>query len=67
MNIPFPQAQLTIYQPSIAEIGLIGESDFFVAATALSKDYKKYQDNSDLSNMSNFDILMSIINEKTDN
>ena len=66
MNIPFPQAQLTIYQPSIAEIGLIGESDFFVAANALSKDYKKYQDNSDLSNMSNFDILMSVINEKTE-
>lgn len=66
MNIPFPQAQLTIYQPSIAEIGLIGESDFFVAANALSKDYKKYQDNSDSSNMSNFDILMSVINEKTE-
>ena len=65
-NIPFPQAQLTIYQPSVKEISFIGESDFFVAVNALSKDYKKYQDNSDLSNMSNFDILMSVINEKTE-
>lgn len=65
-DIPFPQVQLTIYQPSITEISLIGESDFFIAVNALSKDYKKYQDNSDLSNRSNFDILMSIINEKTE-
>lgn len=64
--IPFPQAQLTIYQPSVAEISLINESDFFVSVNAISKDYKKYQDNFDLSNMTNFDILMSIIFEKAE-
>ena len=67
VDIPFPAAQVTIHQPSIEEIALIDETEFIVGANALSKDYKSLQDNSDLSNMSNFEILMSIINEKTDN
>ena len=65
-DIPFPEAKLTIYQPSIKEISLIGESDFLIGVSALTRDYKKYQDNSDLSELSNFDILMSVMKEKTD-
>ena len=65
-DIPFPQAQLTIHQPSITEISMIGEIDFLVGVNALAKDYQKYKDNSDLSNMSNFDILMSVVGEKTE-
>ena len=68
-NIPFPAAQLTIYQPSIVEIGLIGEPKFFVAINSLTKDYKSMnlEDNSNLDSLTNFDILMSIMREKTEN
>ncbi len=66
VDIPFPQAQVSIYQPSYEEISLIGESEFLVGVNALSKDYKSLQDNFDSSNLSNFDILMSIISEKND-
>lgn len=67
-NIPFPSAQLIIYQPSIAEVALLGESNFFVAINALTKDYKSInlQDNSDLDSLTNFDILMSITREKSE-
>lgn len=68
-NIPFTAAQLTIYQPSIVEIAMMGETQFFMATNALTKDYKSLniQDNSDLDSLTNFDILMSIMREKTDN
>ena len=67
VDIPFEAAQVTIYQPSIEEIGLIGENEFLIGVNALSKNYKNIQDNSDLSEMSNFDIFMSVIGEKTEN
>lgn len=67
-DIPFSSAQVTIYQPSIKEISMIGESDFLIGVSALSKDYKSMnKDNSDLSELSNFDILMSILKENSDN
>ena len=69
-NIPFPSAQLTIYQPSIAEIGLIGEPNFFMAINMLTNDFRKQvavKDNSDLDSLTNFDIIMSVMREKTEN
>jgi hypothetical protein len=69
-KIPLTSAQLVIYQPSIAEIGMLGEPNFLMAVNALTKDYKKSlpnQDNSDLDSLTNFDIIMSIIREKTEN
>lgn len=67
--IPFPSAQLTIYQPSIEELSFLGEPQFFVAVNSLTRDYKslKIEDNFDLDSLTNFDILMSIMREKTDN
>lgn len=68
-DIPFTAAQLIIYQPSIVEITMMGEPQFFVAVNSLTKDYKSLnlQDNFDLDSYTNFDILMSIMREKTDN
>ena len=68
-DIPFPSAQLVIYQPSIEEICYLGEPQFFVAANSLTRDYKKLkvEDNFDLDSLTNFDILMSIMREKTEN
>lgn len=66
--IPFPSARLIIYQPSVAEIGLINEPSFLTAVNAITKNYKtmKVEDNSDLDSLSNFDILMSIMRENTE-
>jgi hypothetical protein len=68
-KIPFLPAQLIFYQPNITEIALFGESIFFVAVTSLTKDYRKLivKDNSNLDNLTNFDVIMSIIREKTEN
>lgn len=67
--IPFKEAQLVIMQPSIKEIGLINESVFFIALNSLTKDYVdlKIEDNLDLTKLSNFEIFMSIIREKSEN
>ena len=68
-KIPFPSAQLTITQPAIEDIALIGENNFFIAINMLTKEYKNeiVKDNSDLDSLTNFDIIMSIIREKTEN
>lgn len=64
--IPFPEAKITIYQPSIKEIGMTGsESDFLVGLNALTRNYQ-IEDKIDLSQMSNFDILMTVIQEKSE-
>lgn len=65
--VPFPAAQVTIYQPTIQEIGFIGGDEvFLMGVEALTKDYSKIKDNSDLNGLSNFEILMRVIKEKND-
>lgn len=64
--IPFPEANITIYQPSIKEIGMSGlESNFIIGLNALTKNYQ-FEDKIDLSQMSNFDVLMTVIQEKSE-
>lgn len=65
VDIPLPQYQLTIHQPKIREIALIGESDFFMGAQVLciSKD-KLLQGKTLLSDTSNFQIFMMVMQEK---
>lgn len=64
-DIPIPEIQLTIHQPKIKEIALMGEADFFVAIQCLNvnKDLLR-QDNLLLQNTSNFQIFMTIMSEK---
>jgi len=63
-DIPFVEAQVTIHQPSLNEISLIGEENFFAGCHLLnfSKDLINSEDKSDLSDKDDFDILMSMIN-----
>ena len=64
-NIPFPAAQLTIVQPSVKNISLLGEeSNFLVSVNALTKNYRAIKDNFDLSQLSNFEIFMTMMMEK---
>jgi hypothetical protein len=30
-DIPFPEARVTIHQPTLKEISMVGEKDFFIA------------------------------------
>ena len=64
-DIPIPDLQITIHQPKIKEIALIGESDFFVAVQCLNvnKDFLR-QDKTVLQNTNNFQIFMTIMSEK---
>lgn len=64
-DIPFVQGSVTIHQPTLYEISLIGETDFFSGCEMLrfSKKILKVKDNFDLNNYHDFDILMSIMND----
>lgn len=65
-DIPFPQARLSIHQPTIREIAYVGEENFYTGCEFLrfSKDNLNDEDKIHLENYSNFDVLMSIIKEQ---
>ena len=65
-DIPFPAAQITIHQPTIKEIGLIGEEEFFTGQQILnfSKDILTEEDKVNLEDKTNFDILIAILREQ---
>ena len=66
-DIPFPEAQLIIHQPTLKEISYIGEDNFFygVELLKISKDVLNTEDKISLSNYSDFDILMQIIENQS--
>ena len=63
---PFPEAQISIHQPTIKEIGYIGEEAFFIGCELLnfSKELLNVEDKTSLENRSNFEIFMSIMKER---
>jgi len=63
-DIPFLGAKVSIHQPRLKEISLIGESNFFMGSHFLlfNKNYLSDQDKKGLENKSDFDIFMAIIN-----
>lgn len=68
-DIPFPQGQVSIHNPSIAEISLIGENLFYLGCHFLcfSKDKLEEKDKINLKTKTNFDILMSMISQGKEN
>lgn len=64
-EIPIPELQLTLHQPRVKEIALIGESDFFIAVQCLNinKDLLR-QDKILLQDTNNFQIFMTIMSER---
>ena len=58
-DIPFPEAQLVIHNPSIKEIGLIGEEAFFNGCAVLnfSKENLSNEDRFNLRDLSEIEIL----------
>lgn len=64
-DYPVPECQIIIHQPRIKEIALIGESDFFSGIQCLCLNKSMFvKDESDLSNINNFQIFMTIMSEK---
>lgn len=64
-DIPIPQCQITVHQPRIKEIGMIGEQDFFIGAQCLTINSSMFiQDKALLPELNNFQIFMTIMNEK---
>lgn len=70
-DIPFPLASLSIHQPTIKEIGFIGEDKFFKGLELLrvSKDSLGIEDQAALEQIENYDIFLLIAEDKrnTDN
>lgn len=69
-DIPFIEGQLIIHQPSIREIALIGEDTFNFGCSLLNfskETFLSAQDKNNLADKTNFDVLLSIINDKQNN
>lgn len=65
IDIPIPELQLTIHQPSIKEISFIGEQDFFIGLQTLTVNKNLLpQGNSLLETTTNFQIFMTIMKEQ---
>lgn len=65
-DIPLIEAGLVLHQPTIKEIGYIGESCFFTGLEMLnfSKNILPEEDKIHLESQSNFDILIAILREQ---
>ena len=65
IDIPIPECQLTIHQPTLKEISYIGEEDFFAGVQCLCLNKNLIlQDEAVISNTTNFQIFMTIMQEK---
>ena len=64
-DIPFTAAGVTIHPPTIKEIGYIGEETFFTGCELInfSKDILDDKDKTRLEHLTNFEVLMSIMND----
>lgn len=65
-DIPFPEARLIIHQPRLKEIALITEQRFWLGCELIkfNKEILSNEDKIDLSDKSNFDIIMMMIQGK---
>lgn len=65
-DIPFYEARIAIHQPTLKEIGYIGEENFFTGCEMFnfSKDLLSEEDRNNLSNNTDFDILIAILKER---
>lgn len=68
-QIPFVSGRLIIHPPKLREIAYIGQDNFYLGINFLcfSKDNLQEKDKNNLINKTNFDILMSMINQSKKN
>jgi len=69
-EIPFPQAGVSIHQPTLEEIGFLenGENDFYLGCEMLTftKNKLTLEGKKVLEKYSNFDIVMTILGQQTE-
>ena len=64
-DIPIPECQIALHQPTVKEISMIGEKDFFTGIQLLCINKSMcVEDESLLANTTNFQIFMTMMNEK---
>lgn len=64
LDLPIPECQLVIHQPTLREIAQVGETDFFTGIQYLSLSKTMFMDESLLANATNFEIFMTIMSEE---
>lgn len=72
VDIPIPEFQIVLHQPTIKEISMMGEKNFFLAAQCLCIDKlmliqmtgKEFEN--ELHDISNFSLLMQILEQEKD-
>lgn len=65
VDIPIPECQLIIHQPTIKEISYIGENSFFSGIQCICLNKTMFsQDKNALNNISNFQIFMTIMGQQ---
>lgn len=65
VDIPIPELQTAVHQPTIKEISMIGEKEFFLGAQMLCLNKTMYiQDENLLSQTTNFQIFMTMMHNK---
>ena len=65
IDIPISELQIAVHQPTIKEISMIGEREFFMGAQVLCLNKTMYiQDESLLSETTNFQIFMTMMQSK---
>lgn len=70
VDIPIPECQLILHQPTIKEISMVGEKDFFIGAQSLCIDKKMFENTNvnteELTKLNNFKILTQIFEQEKD-
>ena len=66
VDIPIPELQTAVHQPSIIEISMIGETEFFIGIQILCINKAMYiEDEQLLAQTSNFELFITLMNEVT--
>ena len=65
-DIPIPECQLVLHQPTMKEIAFMGEHEFFVGVQTLTLHKSMFMDKDKgvPESITNFQIFMTIVNEK---
>ena len=65
-DLPVPECQLTVHQPKIKEIALLGEQTFFIGAQCLTLNKSMFvtEDKDVLTDITDFQIFMMVMNDK---
>ena len=65
-DIPVPECQLILHQPTIKEISFVGDIDFFTGIQCLSISKNMFiEDKSVLDEVNNFQIFMTVMGDKS--